>query len=432
MKTANDFFLAGGMLITGSVNTLSTKWADTTKAVGRGGGDAREFNHPFFQATGMFVGESLCMITFLVATWWYKRKGEPMEEAKKFSPLIFVLPACCDMTATSLMYIGLTMTDASIFQMLRGSVVIFTSILSVIFLGRKLRPYHWFSVFLILLGVFIVGLASTLANKGETTTHHNHTNVPAEFQGCGNDTSKADKAFLGNILIVAAQFIAAIQMCVEEKFVGGYNIPALQAVGWEGIWGFTVLCSALVVMNFIPDNSKPTCKFEDARDAFTQMGHSAIICIALFGNVMSIAFFNYFGISVTKVMSASHRMVLDSVRTFVIWGVSLLIGWESFYPLQLLGFCILIAGTATYNDIVRLPYFEYDPVEPDIDDEAFMDDPKNIMGDHKFDAKRSFTTVEDIHRGSGADYSALYDKDEGGNRKRHGSQSGSFLGASGR
>ena len=42
---------------------------------------------------------------------------------------IFLPPALCDMTATSVQYIGLTLTYASSFQMLRGAVIIFTGAL---------------------------------------------------------------------------------------------------------------------------------------------------------------------------------------------------------------------------------------------------------------------------------------------------------------
>lgn len=147
MKSRDDYILAMGMLITGSANTLSTKWADTSSSVGRGGGDARSFNHPFFQAAGMFVvrphpgkcmltaiclqGEYLCMIVFLLMKCYYSRKGEETQPAD-YRPIIFLLPvnpseneitglmsihcfcqACCDMTGTSLMYMGLTMTPAS-------------------------------------------------------------------------------------------------------------------------------------------------------------------------------------------------------------------------------------------------------------------------------------------------------------------------------
>ena len=48
-------------------------------------------------------------------------------------------------------------------------------------------------------------------------------------------------------------------------------------------------------------------------------------------------------------------MVLDSVRTLVIWVVSMAIGWQNFFFLQLIGFFILITGMMLYNDIIILP-----------------------------------------------------------------------------
>lgn len=36
---------------------------------------------------------------------------------------------------------------------------------------------------------------------------------------------------------VVHQVIVATQMVVEEKFLGQYNVPALMAVGWEGVFG---------------------------------------------------------------------------------------------------------------------------------------------------------------------------------------------------
>lgn len=39
---------------------------------------------------------------------------------QNFSPWIFLPPALCDMLATSTMYVGLNLTFASSFQMLRG------------------------------------------------------------------------------------------------------------------------------------------------------------------------------------------------------------------------------------------------------------------------------------------------------------------------
>jgi len=62
------------------------------------------------------------------------------------------------------------------------------------------------------------------------------------------------------------------------------------------------------------------------------------------GNLFSIAFFNFAGVSVTKELSSTTRMVLDNARTIVIWAVSLAVKWEIFHPLPILGFILLVAG----------------------------------------------------------------------------------------
>jgi hypothetical protein len=47
----------------------------------------------------------------------------------------------------------------------------------------------------------------------------------------------------------------------------------------------------------------------------------------------------------TKYSSATTRMVLDSVRTLVIWAWSLIFGLQPFQYFQIIGFVLLIGGT---------------------------------------------------------------------------------------
>lgn len=65
--------------------------------------------------------------------------------------------------------------------------------------------------------------------------------------------------------------------------------------------------------------------------------------------------FNFFGLSVTRTVSATSRSTIDTCRTLFIWLVSLGLGWESFKWLQVVGFALLVYGTFVFNDIVRPP-----------------------------------------------------------------------------
>ncbi|XP_070705552.1 solute carrier family 35 member F6 [Pempheris klunzingeri] len=336
--TKYQLFLAGLMLTTGSINTLSSKWADMFSAKGCRDDPEHSFSHPFVQAVGMFLGELSCLAVFHILLCHDRRRPEPVLNAgQSFNPLIFFPPAMCDMTATSIMYVALNMTSASSFQMLRGAVIIFTGLLSVAFLGHRLIPSQWFGILLTIMGLVIVGLADF-------------------FSGHKDDTHKLSEIITGDLLIIMAQIIVSVQMVLEEKLVYTHNVHPLRAVGTEGFFGFFVLSLLLIPMYFIPVGNfgdNPRNVLEDALDAFCQIGHQPLILLALLGNTVSIAFFNFAGISVTREISATTRMVLDSLRTLVIWAVSLALGWEKFQGLQVLGFLVLLVGTALYNGLHR-------------------------------------------------------------------------------
>ena len=261
---------------------------------------------------------------------------------QKFNPLIWAVPAMCDLCATSTMYLGLTWTYAASFQMLRGSVIIFTGLLSVAFLNSKLRFYQWAGMFGVIIGLTLVGIGDVFFKGGQ---HMDKYTVLA-----------------GDLLIIAAQGIVAIQMTFEEKIIKKYQVPPLQGVGWEGIFGFSVLIILLFPMYFIPwhlpssaDFWQDTTRFEDAIDGLIQMGHNWRLLLANLGLVFSIAFFNFSGLTVTKTMSATTRMVLDSVRTIFIWVFSLAVMWQRFEPLQPVGYAVLFVGTCIYYNIIIAP-----------------------------------------------------------------------------
>jgi len=386
--------LAALMLVTGSINTISVKWADTMTSENTAG-KLQPFRHPFLQACGMFLGEMMCMVAFYIVKWYRERKrqrelaylrldanetspnnvDEPVQETP-FNPFIFLPPALCDMTATSIQYIGLTLTYASSFQMLRGAVIIFTGILSVIVLRRRLEWFRWAGMIFVIGGLVTVGVTDIIYQPDGKNTTDNHllpqynttfNPVNYNYGGLilgktqeGTDELKPSHILLGDILIICAQVLVASQMVYEEKYITKYNVPALKAVGWEGTFGFLTLSTLLIPFYFIPvggffGDANPRHVFEDVYDGLYQLAHNAQLAGAFSLTVVSIAFFNFAGISVTKEMSATTRMVLDSVRTLVIWGVSLGVGWQGFHLLQLVGFAILVIGMCIYNDLLIVP-----------------------------------------------------------------------------
>lgn len=293
----------------------------------------------------MFLGEMACILVF--AVWYYYRKVRRLDMKKfgpqKFLPFVWAIPATCDLLGTSTMYVGLTWTYASSFQMLRGSVIIFTGLLSVAFLGTRLKVQHWVGMIIVICGLVLVGLGDLLFTKNPSTSKY---------------------VLAGDLLIVLAQIITAVQMTVEEKLIKKYKVPPLQAVGWEGVFGFSILSVALIPMYFIPwhlpsppDVWQTETRFEDAVDAFVMLGHGWQLLFASLGTVVSIAFFNFAGLTVTSTMNATTRMVLDSVRTIFIWVFSLAIGWQEFQYLQPIGYFVLFVGTCVYYDIIIMPIF---------------------------------------------------------------------------
>ncbi|CAF1291902.1 unnamed protein product [Adineta steineri] len=375
--TPYQFFLAGLMLVTGTINTLSTKWADRQTAhFCNETYNATTFEHPFLQAVGMFLGEFLCLLVFkfiwystaryriermtyngdassaLVRCWPINIRQDVrlVDGEQVFNPLIFWGASIFDMLSTCLSYFALNLTTASSFQMLRGSVMVFTAISSVLFLKRRLKLLEWCGIFVVVLGLVIVGLSDLLFDK---TPQGNHTN---------------GEKVIGIGLILLAMIFTSFQVVYEERFIGKYNIPALQAVGWEGIFGFLTLGLVLVPFSYIHmtgSNTGPDQHLEDIPNAFCQMADNYIIIIATVGNVFSIAFFNFAGISVTKELSSTTRMVLDSGRTLIIWAVSLALSWQKFYPLQIVGFVFLLAGMGLYNGVWQNLYRRYVTGESD-------------------------------------------------------------------
>jgi hypothetical protein len=129
-----------------------------------------------------------------------------------------------------------------------------------------------------------------------------------------------------------------------------YSVPPLLAVGYEGLFGAVSIILLLPLLLLIkPSPSSPAAGWFDLVKGWHQLVDTPSVLYSGIVIACSIALFNFFGLSVTKYVSATSRSLTDTCRTLAIWIVSLLLGWELLvWPislLQVVGFGLLVYGT---------------------------------------------------------------------------------------
>ena len=283
--------------------------------------------------------------------------------------MLLALPAICDICGTTLMNAGLLFVAASIYQMTRGALVLFVGLFSVVFLKRHLGGWKWASLVVVVLGVAIVGLAGALEKKegpidlpGDTRPGEDKESLMHSAKLFARGAVKTLEAhtpaetILGVLMIAGAQIFTASQFVLEESIMEKFSMDPIQVVGWEGVFGFSVTLVGMALLHLIIGRT-PAGKggYFDAGEGFHQMFTNRAIAVTSLLIMISIGGFNFFGLSVTRSISATSRSTIDTCRTLFIWIVSLGLGWETFKWLQVVGFALLVYGTGVFNEIISPP-----------------------------------------------------------------------------
>ncbi|KAF4675973.1 hypothetical protein FOL46_008584 [Perkinsus olseni] len=331
-----------GLLIFGSLNTMCTKLQFEMTSVGING-DVKHFMKPWFGTLTMFMG--MCIVLFihfidvfidrvkakrrhgagyeaLLQQPQNQQKAENAEPSFWKAGILILLPAMFDLIATTMSFVGLLYNSASVWQMLRGSMIIFSAIFSVCFLGRKLYGYHWFGVFMCVVAICLV--------------------------------------------------IQSLQIVTEEKLLKGYTIAPFHIVGMEGVWGTLILFILVFPLLYvIPGKDEGSA--ENTLDTMVMIENNKNLQIMVGVYIVSVFTYNMAGMLVTYALSAVHRTMLEATRTAVIWVCDLIIQyfiapgsnfgevWTAWSWLQLFGFLVLVLGQAVYSDLVKVPGFYYPP-----------------------------------------------------------------------
>jgi len=392
----NRYFCIPGMLLFGTCTVVLQKFIFNTKIKEiKKDGTEKVYSgeRPWFQTEMMFIGMLLCLAVYYIEKLvkHIQRKPKDSESINEGTPLtdaagdgsaakesstggwrmyvICCLPACCDLVATCIMNIGLVLIPASVWQMLRGSMVIFSAIVSMFLLAKRLFLYQWFGIALVVVGEVIVAVACLLGGKMNKDYDKKH------FDASSSDSSAktSGEMLLGILLTVGAQIVQASQIVIEEKLMKGMDdLPPSLIVGLEGFWG-TIICSLmLVIVGYIPKGSAITEKFrENTIETFHVLSISSKMVWLIIFYVAAILAYNLFGMMVTQTFSAVHRTLIEALRTLFIWVANIIIFYSStsepnygkrqgerinaWSALELGGFLVLLVGTFVYNKVFAFP-----------------------------------------------------------------------------
>ncbi|OMJ19091.1 Solute carrier family 35 member F6 [Smittium culicis] len=373
MTTSMGFkmYLSFGMLISGTLNTLMTKMQNSTCVENCLDPDTKNhkfYSQPVLQTLNMFLGEMLCLIVYFAIKMYYHftsdtnkadyeqifdtpclpeipstsnfNSGKPglllprltdeqieqqirdlkaeKPELSGMSNLLMSIPAICDIIASTvispyffsgLILVGFLFTTASVYQMLKGIVVIFVSLFSVKFLGHTLTRDQWISLAMIIIGTSIVGASSIVYSIRDIETSNIAHIVNTVL---GNKANRSENIF-GIVMIVLGQVFGAVMFISEEKIMQHYSYNPLKGVGLEGTFGALTVGILIPILHYtVGVNNKGG--YFDASTGFSQIINNQSILNLCIYIMFSISMTNYFGLSITKAVSAASRSTIDSCR----------------------------------------------------------------------------------------------------------------------
>lgn len=289
----------------------------------------RHFEQPVLQTVQMFIGEMGCWLIVASRSFYIRYKAHRKRRGSGYRPIVgtddlqtldsdeenasgrrspapvlkplvpndetrtplrgrrvflLSLPASCDIAGTTLMNVGLFLVTASIYQMIRGSSVLFVGFFSVIFLRRRLRLYQWSALVLVVIGVGIVGLAGALFKDHKAVPSASEVQASAALLARQVHTTirtpEALRAVVGILLIAAAQIFVAAQFVLEEWILEHYALEPLKIVAWEGLFGFLFSMLGMIILYLaIGRTERGRYGYFDAKEGWRQYTQDRIIAI---------------------------------------------------------------------------------------------------------------------------------------------------------
>lgn len=350
-------------IVSGTGSSITSKLLLQMKSTGLTG-EVELFQCPLFQTFGMFLGMLAALVMHFIVVAYrlpfpgYKHpkirgnykaiaNGEAEEPDPPALPgwmyFFLIIPSLFDLAATALCMFGLMYVNVSIYQMLRGSGIVFVALMKQYGLGDNLKRFMWIGVFWNVVSVLLVG-ATALLSASEATEE---------------DSDENNNAAIGVALILAGALVQSLQFVFEEKVMTmEIAAPPLLMVGMEGLWG-TLLCLTVLypVAYYTPGSDHGS--YENPFNTWAMLSNSADLSWVFFIYFLSVFLYNLFACLVTFMLNSVWHAILDNFRPITVWCTDMFIfyhissslgeSWTKWCWVQLGGMLVLFYGTAIYN-----------------------------------------------------------------------------------
>lgn len=255
-----------------------------------------------------------------------------------------------DCLGSGLQTFSLMFVPPSIYSIGKNATVIFTALFSIFYLKKKLYRHQVAGILVIMVGFLCVAFSTIFFDKNNNPHHHSFNLMSVVGMAC----------------LFMSLIFQGFCYCFEENLFDQYELNVAHLLGFESMMGAVVSTVIFLITMNIQCTHPEFCNSEVGQmidsppnAIFDLKFNYAWVYFIL--TMLSIMIFNLLGVFVTKHSGAVFRVVLDTLRTIVVWVISLIVGFENVKPfgkmgLELFGFVLLIIGNVIYNELLVLKF----------------------------------------------------------------------------
>ena len=359
MPSCEIVLVAAEFILLGVANSVLEKAVYQQLSIGlpEYGQEPRRFSKPWFYNAVAFASMPMSFVLYAFYRCRRPDKFKPVSATPARSFFLLFLPAVFDIFQGIMSSVTTIFVGVSVDKMLRGATIVFTALISVARFRRRYWGYQWFGILVIVVSLFLVGLAAVLNS--------------------GSHQYRMSKGTTAVIIAVKISSLAGygFKLVIEEEAVTKRGIHHVLAVALEGTWS-TLLCVVVCLPLFYFVKGKEGIGLrEDTLDTFEMMRNNHTIIILIVAVFVVYCFYNNVSMNLTGKVSAVTRLVIDCGKTMALWVLQFIIfysfttnskldafriigePWKKFSWLQMLGFAMNLDGMFIYNGALKLRCF---------------------------------------------------------------------------